>query len=89
MARIAYRAGRPSRLTAETADELALLSHGSKEGGRILLGDAWYPVDRNALVLPDSASPATAIDLATRFTEAARRHREAQARRAAFRVLRP
>jgi len=86
MARVEQRGGR-RRVVAESPAELALLRHGERMGGELVLLEGCYPVHGDALVLPDSISARGARRVCDALEQAATSHQEAQRRRRRFRLV--
>jgi hypothetical protein len=86
VARVERRGGR-RRVVAESPEELALLRHGERMGGELVLLEACYPVHGDVLVLPDTISPHGARRVREALEQAASSHREAEQRRKRFRLV--
>jgi hypothetical protein len=86
MARVARDDGAPVIL-AESEDELALLRHGEREGGELVLLEGYYPIRPGRLLLPEGISARGAERVRRALEHAALSHREARRRREQFRLV--
>ena len=74
-------------IAADSEAERELLAHGQRHGGQLVLLEAYYTVEANRLLLPETISPQGAERVRAALEAAALSHRQAQERRSRFRVL--
>lgn len=86
MARVEH-GSRGRFILPETDEERALIAHGAEHGHTLVLLEGYYPVQDQALVLPDTANREAAQRVCTAFEHAASTHQQAVRRRERFRLL--
>ena len=74
-------------MTAESAEERALLAHGRSHGGAVTLLEGFYAVVGEGLRLPPCSTVSVARRVCAAFERAALAHQEAERRRGGFRLL--
>jgi len=74
-------------VAAQTTTELALLDHGRKHGGQLVLLEAYFAVVGDRVILPDNLSVQGARRVLAALERAADSHRRAQHRRSDFRLV--
>lgn len=87
MARLARHESGALFVAAETPAERALVRHGRRMGGELVLLEGYYTVRDDMVLLPAGISPHGAERVRRALEEAATSHEEAERRRERFRLV--